>query len=98
MANIAKFNSRVVMKHDTEANWNTAGNNNFIPLLGEIIVYDSDNNYSYERFKIGDGITQVHKLPFVSSIEDVTELPTTNIHSGITYRVLQGTFIVNALP
>lgn len=57
-----KFKSRIVHKHDTAANWNKA--TNFIPKQGEIIVYDKDSIYSYERFKIGDGVTNVNSLPF----------------------------------
>lgn len=64
MAN-KQFNSRIVHKHDTEANWNKA--TNFIPKQGEIIVYDIDSNYSYERFKIGDGVTKVTALPFADA-------------------------------
>ena len=45
--------TRIVHKHDTEANWNEV--TDFIPKLGEIIVYDVDDEYSYERIKIGDG-------------------------------------------
>lgn len=56
------FKSRIVHKHDTAANWNKA--TNFIPKQGEIIIYDKDSTYSYERFKIGDGITNVNSLPF----------------------------------
>ena len=57
MANIAKFNSRVVMKHDTKAAWDAA--TNFIPLEGEIIVYTDLN-----RMKIGNGVDKVYDLPF----------------------------------
>ena len=57
------FNTRIVHKHDTEANWSKAVN--FIPKQGEIIVYDIDSTYTYERFKIGDGETLVNSLPFV---------------------------------
>lgn len=56
------FNSRIINKHDTEANWLKA--TNFIPNQGEIIIYDIDSNYSYERIKIGDGKTLVSNLPF----------------------------------
>ena len=55
--------SRMPQKHDIEANWLKA--TNFIPMQGEIIVYDVDSNYTYERFKIGDGIKTVNNLPFV---------------------------------
>lgn len=56
------FNTRIIHKHDTEANWLKA--ENFIPKKGELIVYDKDVNYSYSRFKIGDGETFVNNLPF----------------------------------
>ncbi len=59
------FKSRIVHKHDTETNWNKA--TNFIPKQGEIIVYDKDSTYSYERFKIGDGSTKVTALPFADA-------------------------------
>ena len=54
--------SRIVHKHDIESNWLLA--TNFIPKQGELIVYDIDDNYDYERFKIGDGATVVSALPF----------------------------------
>ena len=60
------INARIIHKHDTEANWNLA--TNFTPKQGEIIVYDVDATHAYERFKIGDGVTNVTSLPFVTSI------------------------------
>lgn len=57
------FNSRMVQKHDTEANWLLS---NFIPMKGELAVYDIDDTYNYERFKIGDGKTVVSSLPFIT--------------------------------
>ena len=57
-----QINARLQQKHDIEANWNKAIN--FIPLVGEIIVYDPDETYKNTRFKIGDGITKVTDLPF----------------------------------
>ena len=57
------INSRVVHKHDTEANWNKA--KTFVPKGGEFIVYDTDATYWYPRLKIGDGVTTVIDLPFV---------------------------------
>ena len=56
------LNTRIIHKHDTEANWNKAVN--FIPKQGELIVYDIDENYDYERIKIGDGVTNVNNLSF----------------------------------
>ena len=54
--------SNKVAKHDTEKNWKKA--KNFIPKLKELIIYDPDENISYPRFKIGDGIHNVSDLPF----------------------------------
>lgn len=54
--------SRIVHKHDVEANWLLA--TNFTPKQGEIIIYDIDDNYSYERIKVGDGVHNVNDLPF----------------------------------
>lgn len=59
---IVKFNTRVIQKHDTEANWNNV--TDFIPLAGEVVIYDADENYDYTRIKIGDGKTTVVNLPF----------------------------------
>ena len=58
------ISSRIIHKHDIEANWNKA--TNFIPKAGEIIVYDRDETYDYGRFKVGDGVTTVAALPFGS--------------------------------
>ena len=63
MANTMFKNVRIAQKHDVEANWKLA--TNFIPLNGEIIVYSEDENYTYPRFKIGNGIDNVDALPFV---------------------------------
>ena len=69
---IKKFiDSRIINKHDIEANWNS--NPNFIPSQGEIILYDIDESYNFERFKIGDGITNVNDLPFFT---DNLNIPT----------------------
>ena len=57
--------ARIVHKHDTEANWQKA--TGFTPKMGELIVYDIDSTYGYERFKIGDGATNVNSLPFADA-------------------------------
>lgn len=73
------FNTRIIHKHDTETNWLKAVN--FIPKQGELIIYDSDENYPYQRVKIGDGITSINDLPFVveGNIYKQTEEPTNAI-------------------
>lgn len=55
---------RSVQKHDIQSNWEKA--TGFIPMAGEIIIYDIDSNYPYERIKIGDGAHNVNALPFVN--------------------------------
>lgn len=56
--------TRIQHKHDSAENWSKAIN--FIPLVGELIVYDADEIYSYPRFKVGDGETTVVNLAFVN--------------------------------
>lgn len=64
--------TRIINKHDTEANWASAVN--FTPLAGEVIVYDVDANHAYPRFKVGDGKNLVSALPF--SIDILTNYVT----------------------
>ena len=49
-----------LIKLDTSENWNKA--KNFIPKLGEIIIYEDSD---FLRLKLGDGVTPVNDLPFV---------------------------------
>lgn len=63
---------RFQVKHDIAANWAKA--KNFIPLPGEIILYDGilqDGVYIEQpRLKIGDGIHKLAELPFFSISEN----------------------------
>ena len=63
-----KINARLQHKIDTQENWEKA--TNFIPLKGELIIYDIDANNTSRRIKIGDGITPVNDLEFVSAQSD----------------------------
>ena len=83
MANTAKFNTRVIQKHDIEANWLKA--TGFIPLEGEVIIYDAEvagdelpagreERITHARMKIGDGVTLVSNLEFVNKYADVATL------------------------
>ena len=67
MANEKNINSRIQHKHDVEVNWLKA--TNFIPKIGEIIIYDPDENYSFSRVKVGDGVTNVNNLPLITDGE-----------------------------
>lgn len=75
-----KLNWRIIHTHDKQANWDAC--ENFIPEAGEVIIYDVDENYSYERFKVGDGITSIQKLPF--SVEGVVN-SMFNIKNNLIY-------------
>ena len=69
-----EINTKIINKHDTEANWNSRPS--FIPDKSEIIVYDKDDNYNYPRVKIGDGVTTVVALPFIvnAAVQDIGSL------------------------
>lgn len=69
MDNTNMVYSRSQQKIDTEANWLKAVN--FTPLKGEIIIYSKDDNYDYDRIKIGDGETKVNDLKFVMHKIDI---------------------------
>lgn len=53
--------TRIQLKNDTETNWGKA--TNFIPKQGEIIIY---NDSTSPRIKVGDGVTTVTNLPFIT--------------------------------
>ena len=61
-----KIKMRSQQKHDIEANWSRA--TAFIPMAGELVVYDIDDKHDYSRLKIGDGKTSVVDLPFIDKI------------------------------
>jgi len=69
--NTNTIKTRVQLKSDTEANWNKAGPKDgsagFVPLLGELIVYTSDDAHPFSRLKVGDGNTNVVNLPFIDA-------------------------------
>jgi hypothetical protein len=64
---------RIQIKHDIAANWAKA--KNFIPLPGELIIYDGvieDGKYIEQpRLKIGDGIHKLAELPFMDTFNKV---------------------------
>ena len=83
------FQGRIVQKHDTEANWGKA--TNFIPLKGEIIVYDDLN-----KIKIGDGVTKVGALTFINNLPIATTDTLGGIKKGKNINIAaDGTISVN---
>lgn len=63
---------RVINKHRTEQEWYNSVyradgsfvDSPFIPLDGELIIYDPDDVNKERRFKFGDGVRYVTDLPF----------------------------------
>lgn len=67
---MAQINTRTQQKNDKETNWSKAIN--FIPLLGEIILYNETKTINDKKvlvvgnnLKIGDGINKINELPFI---------------------------------
>lgn len=69
-----EFKSRIKSKHDTTEHWNNAVG--FVPLPGEIIIYDDYKTVTYEDhgetitknipgIKIGNGNAYVQDLAFI---------------------------------
>lgn len=54
--------ARVSHKSNIEDQWESSS---FIPLKGEMIIYEPDTETSYPRLKIGDGTSLAKDLPFV---------------------------------
>lgn len=63
MAGPRRLNTRIINKHATAAVWE-ATEDRFIPMQAEMIVYDTDSEHPYQRFKLGDGTHDVNELPF----------------------------------
>lgn len=82
--------TRVVNKHDIEANWIKAVN--FIPKAGEIIVYDKDDTHTCPRFKVGDGKTIVSSLPFTTDVLGKTIFESDKFTAGEEYDLVKYRF------
>lgn len=52
---------RIKSKHDTTANWNNA--RGFIPLAGEIIIYDDYETKTYTVEEYGETVTKTVNIP-----------------------------------
>ena len=61
-----EFKTRIMHKHEKEEDWNKA--EGFMPLQGELIVYDPDEHYTFARIKMGDGKNYVKDLPFIGTM------------------------------
>ena len=96
-----RLKTKIINKHDTQANWEKSS---YIPSQAELVVFDIDSTYSYERFKIGDGKTNVNSLPFADAhildiISDFTSGNTTvakATHATKADSATEATHAVNA--
>lgn len=52
---------RIKSKHDTTANWNNA--RGFIPLAGEIIIYDDYETKTWTEQEYGETVTKTVNIP-----------------------------------
>lgn len=57
------LNVRIESKHDTTENWNNAAG--FIPLPGEIIIYDDYATKTYTVEEYGETVTKTVNIPNV---------------------------------
>lgn len=80
MAENKEIKARVLLKHDTAANWDSASKNGFKPKVAEPIFYDDLN-----KLKVGDGVKTPNELPFLTTKSD---LP---LENGIGENSLQQT-------
>lgn len=56
-----KVDARISVKHDTTENWNNI--EGFIPMAGEIIVYDDYETKTYTTEEYGEQVTKTIKIP-----------------------------------
>ena len=54
-------NGRIQLKRDTTANWNNA--RGFIPLAGEVIVYEDYETKTYTVEEYGETVTKTVNIP-----------------------------------
>ena len=57
------LNARIQIKHDTTAHWDAAIG--FIPLPGEIIVYDDYQVHTWTEVEYGETVTKTANIPGV---------------------------------
>ena len=61
-----RIKTRVIQKHAQKSAWENT-QDKFVPLEGELIVFDKDSTTLYPRLKIGDGKRNVNELPFITA-------------------------------
>ena len=89
---VVTINTRIKNKHATEDVWNSS---DFIPLQGEIIVYDRDDEVPYQRMKIGDGQTLLSELPFLDETMVIYSENVIHLSSNSPLSDILNTYILN---
>lgn len=54
--------TRIIHKHAQQSDWDDAS---LVPKQAELLIYDSDENHNFPRFKLGDGTSLARELPFL---------------------------------
>lgn len=84
-----EYKLKSVPFHGTAAEWE---NSDYIPKLGEIIIYDAETANESAKIKIGDGISFARNLPFASGDINIKDV----IQTTDTYVILDcGTSSIN---
>lgn len=65
--------ARIQQKGDFAENWEQ--HSQFIPEKNEIITYQYKDGTSRPRIKLGDGVTPVGNLPFITEAYSLEEAP-----------------------
>lgn len=55
------IDARIRSKHDTTANWDNA--TGFIPMAGEIIIYDDYQTKTWQELEYGEMVTKTKNIP-----------------------------------
>ena len=95
---IQTIKGRVQNKHNTEAEWLKSVYKNgdinqgkvanpFIPLAGELIIYDPSSGSGPRRIKFGDGVNNVVDLPFSTLTPTEVENLLAQLEQSLTIQI-----------
>lgn len=89
-----QIRGKIIFKHQTAAEWDLSNNGagaQYIPDIGEKVLYDPDETCKYTREKYGDGIHIVKDLPFSGS-GDASIIENLSLKSDAWINVEDGTY------
>jgi hypothetical protein len=95
LQNLSVVASSAIAQHDTTAGWNSR--HGYIPLPGEIIVYDDykkvtegNKTYYIQGIKVGSGNAYVQDLAFVDEVSQIAldeHARNTELHTSLTEKL-----------